>query len=433
MDKERFGLNQGRERPAYKPKSIRCEHCGAGLSIKDERAELVVCEYCGSHLDVSATEQKVVGRKSDHQPFFPLRLGDSFFYRSSRYEVIARLAYIEDGDVEEMTREYLLYHPRRPSCWLGEYQGNYSLSAATHVMPRSDPFALDRGDMLKTHDGKEWVSEGHGTYELYYVDGALPWIAVVGDRIGYAEFVEEDGSGHIYEAQRIENEVEYGTGRRLDLETVRRATRKSDLGKTLKPVATEDTAIARRRYVQVMLIACLALVINALAAVYCAQKGTEVLRQSFSAAALTDGAYSAPFSLAGNGAVARITARSGLSNAWMTMQAALVREDDMMVHQYESAIEYYHGRSGGESWSEGSRSRSVMVRVPDPGNYRLYVMAVSAKGNAGQADRALHDARLTVTDRALPWGKFAFAAGISFVVLIITGVSYAKWKQEDEE
>ena len=184
-------MNQGRPRPDYQPKNIRCASCGAGLSIKDERAELVVCEYCGSHLDVSAAERKVVGRKSADQPFFPLQLGDSFRYRSARYEVIARLAYIEDGDIAEMTREYLLYHPRRPCCWLGEYQGHYSLTTTTHVMPRTDPFDIGRGGKLTTHDDKTWIAEGRGTYELYYVDGALPWVASVGDRLAYAEFAEE--------------------------------------------------------------------------------------------------------------------------------------------------------------------------------------------------------------------------------------------------
>ncbi len=433
MSEERAGLNRGRARPAHKPKNIRCESCGAGLSVKDERAELVVCDYCGSHLALSATERKVVGRKTDNQPFFPLAVGDSFRYRSARFEVIARLAFIEDGEVGEMTREYLLYHPRRPACWLGEYQGNYSLTSTSHVMPHQDPFESSRGGKLETHDGRQWICEGRGTYELYYVDGALPWVASVSDRVAYAEFAEQGGTGGIYEAQQIANEIEYGHGRRLDLEMVRRATRKPELGQTLKPVATEDAAVARRRYVQVMLVAALALVINALAAFFCAQKGTEVLSEAFSAEALTEGVYSVPFPMTGKGAAARITARTGLSNAWMALEAALVREDDILVHQYESNIEYYHGREGGENWSEGSRNQSVMVRIPDPGNYRLFVAAVSNTGNTQRAERALHGARLTVTDEALPWGRFAVAAGISFAILIITAVLYGKWKQEDED
>ena len=186
-------------------------------------------------------------------------------------------------------------------------------------------------------------------------------------------------------------------------------------------------------FLTITMVAALALVINVLAAFFCAQKGTEVLREAFSAEELTAGAYSEPFPMAGNGAAARITARTALSNAWMTLEAALVREDDMMVHQYESNIEYYHGRSGGEKWSEGSRNKSVMVRIPDPGNYRLFVMAVSAQGNANRAERAQHGARLVVTDGALPWGKFAVAAGISFAILMITAVLYGKWKQEDED
>jgi hypothetical protein len=65
MEKEIYGLNQGRPRPPYQPKNIQCKGCGAGLSVKDEHAELVVCDYCGSHLDVSAPEQKVLSGGAD--------------------------------------------------------------------------------------------------------------------------------------------------------------------------------------------------------------------------------------------------------------------------------------------------------------------------------------------------------------------------------
>ena len=44
-----------------------------------------------------------------------------------------------------------------------------------------------------------------------------------------------------------------------------------------------------------------------------------------------------------------------------------------------------------------------------------------------------HNSRLTVTDKALPWGKFAVVAGISLAALIITTVLYFKWKDEDED
>jgi ribosomal protein S27E len=433
MEAERFKLTSSRPRPDYKPLNIKCGSCGAGLTVKDEQSQMVVCEYCGNQLDVSTIEQTVLGKGLANKPHFSLELGDSFHHRATRYEVISRMAFIEDNDISEMTKEYLLYNPRRGSMWLAEYGGHYSISYPSHVMPVKDPFAAGRGDVIKTHDGNQWVMEGKGTYKLHFVDGALPWIAKTGDRVQYAEFAEKAGSAKRYEVQRIGSEIEYGMGRAMPLESVRRATRKPELGKETVSKPIEDTAQKRKGYVQLMVIALVAAIFNGLLAFYCYRSGTLVLNQSFAAADLTNGVMTEPFRVQGNGKITKISVAAPLDNAWMSMAAAIVRSDGKAVHQYEDTIEYYHGRSGGESWSEGSRSGALLVKIPDPGQYRLFVKAVSAHGNASRATRALHDLRVEVRDRALPGGKFALAGGLCLAVFILTAFSFAKWKEDDEE
>ena len=433
MDAQRFRLSSGRERPAYKPQNIKCGSCGAGLTVKDEQSQMVVCEYCGSQLDVSATEQTVLGKGMANKPYFPLALGDAFHHKATRFEVISRMAYIEDNDISEMTKEYLLYNPRRGTMWLAEYGGHYSISYPAHVMPVKDPFDVGRGDVIKTHDGNQWVTEGKGTYELHYVDGALPWVAKTGDRVQYAEFAEKSGSDRRYEAQRIGTQIEYGLGRAMPLETVRRATRKPELGKETATKPLEDTAKKRKGYLQIMTIALVAAIINGLLAYVCYRSGTLVYGQSVGPLELTKGVMTQPFQLRGNGKITKISVHAPLDNAWMSLETAIVRSDGMAVHAYEDNIEYYHGRSGGESWSEGSRSGSVLVKIPDPGQYRLFIQAVSAHGNASRANRALHGLRVEVRDRALPAGKFTFAGGLCLAIFILTAVLFAKWKEDDEE
>ncbi len=394
---------------------------------------MVVCEYCSSQLDVSSSEQTVLGKGLANKPDFPLELGDSFHHKATRFEVISRMAFIEDNDISEMTKEYLLYNPRRGTLWLGEYGGHYSISYPSHVAPKTDPFDVSRGAVIKTHDGSQWVAEGRGTYELHYVDGALPWVAKVGDRIGYAEFSDKSGSGKRYEVQRIGNEIEYGSGRTMPLESVRRATRKPELGKGTISRPFEDPAPKRKGYIQLMLFTFIATVINGLLAFYCFQSGQVVLDQTFQAGQLTDGVISRPFSVNGKGKATKIAVMAPLDNAWMSMEAAVVRSDGLAVHMYADSLEYYHGRSGGESWSEGSQSSSHYVKIPDPGKYQLFLQAVSASGNASKATNAMHSLHVEIKDRALPWSKFALAGGLSFALLILTAAFYAKWKEGDEE
>jgi ribosomal protein S27E len=434
MEKEKFSLKKGRKRPPYKPKEIRCPGCGAALTIKTERSEMVVCEYCASQLGVSATEQKVLGKGPGQKEYFPLNLGDSFQYRGARFEIISRMAFIEDNDPTDKTRQYLLYNPRRGPLWLDEYQGQYSISNDTHVMPKTDVFAKKRGDILETHDERKWITEGVGIYQLAYVDGALPWVAKTGDNILYAEFSEKSGSGMQYEVQKIGGEIEYGTGKALPLEVVRRATKKPDLGKETVSRTFVDAAKTRKFYISLMLFACVALVINGLLSLYSLTCGRVVLNQTFKGAQLSGEVYSDPFEVAKADNIIKIsvTASPRLSNAWMAMDIALLESEDKVIHVYDNDIQYYHGVEGGESWSEGGQSKTAYIKIPRAGIYQLLLHAVSAIGNTPRATRSLYGASIRVKDGALMPHFFISAAILSALILIVSVVFYSKWKTADE-
>lgn len=430
-----------RPRPAYKPRQIKCSGCGAALSVRDEHSELLVCEYCGSQLDLSSAEQKVLGKNPKGKPDFTFEIGDSYFYRAARFECIGRMAFIEDADLSDMTLEYLFYHPCRGTIWIGEYRHTFSMTKPCHVMPISDGLGLKRGDMLQTHDNNRWICQDSGVYELFYVDGALPWTAIKGDRIQYAEFAEESGSGRIYEIERIRGEIEYGKGKNLDIKTVRSAAKRPDIGKNKKgmvppPVpGTDDAAVVRKRYFQTMQITGVLLVFNMIMALWCWQAGTEVLNQYVMADDLTRGFFTNPFELSGNNNAVRITFNARINNAWMSLEAMLVKSgeggDKLMVQRHRAEIQYYSGYEGGEHWSEGSTNDSFMVKVPDRGTYQVFVQGVSASGNTADADRARHDVRITVTDRAQPRPWFIFSSSLCLIILVITAVLYAKWKEDE--
>lgn len=433
MDREAYSLEKGRPRPTYKPRDIHCSSCGAGLAVKDEHAELVTCDYCGSHLQVTAAEQKVLSKGPAAKQDFPLQLGDSFRYKSHRYEIIARMAFIEDDDLSEMTRQYLLFNPRVGTCWLEEYGGHYSLSRATHVMPESDPFERKRGQLLNTHDGRQWVTEEIGQYALHYVDGALPWIAKTGDRVAYADFAEKSGSGEQYQVQRTENEIEFSFAKSLSIELVRRATGKPELGKTGVIKDGVDAAVKRRFYMTVMMAAVIAIVINLVLLLYTFSAGKQVFSQRFSADQLNGEVLSEPFRV--NSDIIKIIsyAQPRLNNEWMALDVAVVSDQEEVLHVYDAGISYYHGYEGGEKWSEGSQSQSAFIQVPRPGIYRLLVHAVSARGNINRSTKTSHGVIMRVEDGARMPHFFIGAAALSVLILVVSIWSYSKWKSGDED
>ncbi len=435
MSNERYELGAGRPRPPYQPKNIKCTACGAGLTIKDEHTELVVCDYCGSHLDVTREEKKVLGKGPAERWDFPLNIGDSFVLKGARYEVLARLAFIEDGDYDELSREYMLYNPRHGSMWLGEYKGHYSITTPTHVAPKSDPFDKRRGDVIETHDGKEWTTEGTGEYQLAYVDGALPWIAQVGDRIHYAEFVDKKGSGQQYEVQRIRDEIEYGSGRSISLDLVKRATGKDDIDADIKTEKVTDVAGTRKQFVRLIWVAVIVLVLNGVLGTAMKMKGDEVLRQKFTSGELTGEAFTDTFNVSKDGNIIKITVTSEprLSNAWMAFNFAIVQSDEEVVHVGDQNISYYHGKSGGESWSEGSNTSSSYVKIPKAGSYKLLLHAVSATGNTSTSSRALHGCYVRIKDGVLV-SKYFFAMFIfSIFALFFVFIIYSIWKGQADD
>lgn len=430
-DADRFAIGAGRDRPPYQPKKIQCAGCGASQSVKDEQSQLVVCEYCGNHLEVSKDELKVLGRGPDRDWDFPIELGADFRFKGQRYEVVARLALIEDDDFLELTRQYLLYNPRRGTQWLSEYKGHYDLSETTHVMPDGQPLGGKRGDVFKTHDDREWVTEGAGEYELAYVDGALPWVAKIGDRYGYAEAAEKSGSGETYEVEAHAAETEYAFGRKMPLVAVQRALGRQDLPPPVEPL--EDVVAKRSWFHQVMAMAAVVFAVNMLLMWVCMEKGKTVLKQRFDAAELKGEVLSEPFPISKANNVVKVYTRANLDNAWMALDLALVEGSDRVVHLFEQDIEYYHGVEGGESWSEGSKKKTSYFLAPAEGEHRLLLHAISARGNAATSETCEHGLEITVLDGAARHQPFLVMAVISGIFLILFVVLYSSWKSQGED
>ncbi len=411
---DRFGL--GRPRPRHEARPIRCDGCGSPNAVKDEAARLVVCAHCGSHLDLSGDEQVVLGEGRVKQWAFPLELGERFRFKGVPHEVIARMAHIEDGDYSECTRDYLLYHPSRGAVWLSEYGGSWSWSRPTHLMPAGPVSGLSAADRLETADGRRWVIAETGEYELVYVDGSLPWVARVGDRVRYVDCVADGGGDEQYEITVEKGQREFGVGAALPISAVRRALGRDDISGVEKSTSVAEKLRAARA---VLALAVVALLINGGAALVCWQAGSQVLNEAFSAEQMTEGALSAPFTVPGSGALLKIrTSAIGLSNSWMAANVAVVEGEETVAHVLDADMSYYHGRDSDGSWSEGNRGKTLYVRVPRGGSYRLLVQGISAHGNDAGGDVSLHGMGVSVHTGARLFHFFLastiLAAGVFF-------------------
>ena len=433
-----FSPGTGRPRPTYKPRKLACPNCGDQLEIKNETSRLAVCPSCRSHIEVTAADAKVLQHRTGAvglAGIFQLQIGAHFRYRKVRYEVIGRLR-LDELEEPQPTCNYLLFNPRHGTLWLSEYAGHWDISHTSRVMPGQDPRGLKKGDRLVSYDGRKWLLGGKGTYRVTYVDGALPWVAKINDEIDYAELVAQDGSGETYEVEYPQtggSEMEAGRGHLLTVEEVRQATGQD----VLKPSeGRENVREITKVYGTMKKAAFFFVLFNLVCLIGSGCFGNKVLEQYFSPEELGGEVLSEPFTVAAAGNVVKLDMSSKLSNAWMTIDLGLVRDDDVdptVVHVTDSDMSYYHGREGGESWSEGSKSASRYFVVDEPGTYRLLVRAVSGRGNQQSSTTNSEPLRIKVYDGVKRGFWFVLGMFASGIALIIVFAQHQKWRTADDE
>jgi hypothetical protein len=362
----------------------------------------------------------VLGQASDREPGFQLVLGQSFQWEGARYEVIARIAMIEDDDLSEMTQEYYLYNPRRNGLVLSEYGGEFSISWASRVaLPNPDPSAYEdnEGAVVYTGDGEAWNVKEVGEYQVYYVDGALPYKIRVGERIDYVDFANQRQSGQEFELQRSQSgEIEYGRGHYVTLKQVEQAC-----GKKLRGFkASGDQKWVKRWCYALLAITSFALMACIGIGCDAGAQGHVVLNEMVSPNQAQPEYLSAPFSVASAGDLVRVTLDvPSLQNEWIAGNLALVKADaDTVIHVFENDVSYYSGVEGGESWSEGSSSSDVYISVPEAGDYRLLFAASCGFGNSERPRQCRHAMGLRVK-RGVLFGGYSFAGMILLLVMLI--------------
>ncbi len=415
-------------RPVYQPLALQCPHCAAPIEVPDERAQLVVCAACDSRLALTGAARDalvLLGPGKGGNPGYDLELGHEVPWRGASYKVIARLCWTEEGTLDYATRVHVLYHPRRALLFLDEYDGAWSMFWKSHVHPARSVFGLTVADKLDTHDGRTWVLDEEVERTLHHVDGCMPWIAEVGDRVRAWEFRGEADTR--LEIERTSGEVEINRGQALDPDRVRRM-----LGDTVQAQKHgAGAAAAASAVVAILLIAIVGALLNLGLAGWGVAAGNQVLKQNLTASELTDEVLTDPFTLSGQQLVRVDLKAAGLNNSWMAVDLALVAGEDQVVHVSDKDMEYYHGTSGGESWSEGSRDESVLFVSPPAGTYQLLVHAVTGKGETASSTAAEFGLMVAVRDGArpaLPGVIGAIVCGVLFGLVLLV----MQHRQENE-
>jgi len=487
----------GRIRPTLVPRTVRCTACGGTLTQRSDALRFVVCRYCGAHLELGDVEARVLAKGERNRPGFAYEIDHAFVWEGVRYVVAARMVFTQedDGEVSE-TVEYLLWSPRRGTLYLDYDDGRWLLSWMVHVMPRcDDAFSLAEGAHVNTHDGQGWTLEEVGTSRLAYIDGSLPWVARVGDTVGYATFRAAADRDKGYEVERDHGEIEFCLFRavsRQELDVASGKPKEPDtaaakprehggpapsLDEDLEGILPRDDTAATRRWLLWMsgAAACFCL-LNLGVAAHASSSAVQVLDRTIppgfkppppppppavekdepddplEPVEPPDNSPPEPEEVPVVGGVELPTdsfklekdtflrielSAPSLMNGWASADVAVVQGDDDATHIMDCELTRYSDDDPDES----TTTDTLHAWIDDPGSYHLLVRLLGARGTSetgGDIPVPVRIQAWAMPRLPLPFYLMALASGVVAVaLLIVSSVTgrrrAAAEKEEDDE
>lgn len=139
---------------------------------------------------------------------------------------------------------------------------------------------------------------------------------------------------------------------------------------------------------------------------------------------------SGSFELKGGAAPLNVQVQSNLDNSWATLDVVLVNEKTSEKIYASKDIEYYHGYSEGERWTEGNKNKNFNICGVKAGKYHLSVIP-----NAERIDSTTQLYVSAAWQRPLYWNAYLF---IGFTIVLATIIYFIarnfekrKWQFSD--
>jgi hypothetical protein len=377
-----LGLGRGGGPRAVGP--FACPSCGTAAETHlGEVSATFGCPRCGAVSHRESGTWVVKGQQPMPMDRLLLPLGQAGELCGETVKLVGyrKMSCVEDGEVF-LWREYMgvaasarAGTPDQRYRWLVEQDGhwNYIKPLVRSDVINTSPNTLSyQGDTFKEFSSSRTVVE--------QVQGEQPFATVPGDTAVAVDYVHPP---HMVSVENTGNEEFWTLGEYVPPRDVEKVFRVRGEMPTPEGVAPHQPNPARGNAWWMLLIT--ALLVAVILAVYGSVSGgarsTLVFDQEVQVAAPAAGAvaadgsvpagtpdtafYSQPFEIPRGNRNLQVRVSSTLDNDWLSADVALVNEATGKVRGTRVNLEYYHGSSGGETWSEGAPSEvTYLGNVP---------------------------------------------------------------------
>ena len=364
--------------------ALNCTTCGSPLpALAGHRAKALVCSYCGSVMD-RHDDYKVLAQYRDMpRPDGPFTLGDAGEILGVHQTVVGIVGIKSriEGSMYYWTN-YQLYSPTHGYSWMTWNDGHLTHSRKVRdATDHSQSSFFPKGDFPAM--GRNFKMFESYSAVIHYIEGELTWIPKIDDSVRVIDGIDPpQGFSLAMTDDEIETELQTYLNRKEVLESFGFAV---DMPRPTGVHAIQPfepgafhSAVGKvaKLFLPILAIAALALLLIgngsliASSTIQNPQKGGEI-----------------SFVANNTSRLMSIQIAAGIQNQWSWYDMTLVHDESKEEIEFGNGLQYYSGNSGGESWSEGSRSATMRFKPPKTGKYTLRIADAKLDNNTSSTDR----------------------------------------------
>lgn len=363
-------------------RSFTCPACGGQVTLRAGSHTLIaICAHCSSTIDTADERFELIKKFETKNKQTLIEMGARGELKGVVWECIG---YVQKSDKsgQYLWDEYLLFNPYHGFRFLVQMDGHWNFVT---IIKRS----LAAGK----HSAEVWLGDDkfrrflRDSPIVTYVKGEFYWRVKKGDR---AETIDYIAPPLMLSVEEVDGEKTVSLCEYTEPSAVKDAFALKFMPRKVGISPNQPNDCQPGKLLRTAGIAALAAII--LYIVTSANSSSAVVFNH--SAPYTTGDRTKTFD-AGTFEAAYpqnvlIEAWSPVSNQWTEIALSLSDEKSQKTYNLRQAIEYYHGSSGGESWSEGGVNESDYISSIEPGVYKMLYEVDSGYFTQGQ------DARISI-------------------------------------
>lgn len=365
---------------AFAVKSFTCGHCDNRIEVKTYPfAQSCACPACGLQYEL----KKDGFKSTDQYPALDtgpdITLGCRGEVKGITYEVIGYALKEEANQYHAQWKEYTLYNREEGFAFLSEYDGHW-----TYVREKGTAPVLksDKVDSF-VHEGEDFQLYNAYSFKILNARGEFPSNLFQRESTYCKEFISPP-EVWIREQNKTEGITwfwgEHVSGNALEktFDMPAGAPYKTGIGAVEPKFFISPYKLVRMAGIGVLFLLALHLLMTAF------RQNRMILDQEFS---FSDGVVvndtaqnlsfvSKPFHLDKWRSNLAFHINAPVDNDWFELGATLVNKATGAEYSVEQGVEYYHGYTDGENWSEGGTAEDAYLTQIPSGDYVLQLQGI---------------------------------------------------------